>query len=386
MEEVTIISYPGPRKNNLLSMAQMRSRYMMPFGGRSRVVDFTIRNSMVSGARKTIIFNNWDDDLEEYVENYGPFKGTKFPPIKVVSRDHADIKTCYELILDSNTDYYIMFNGDNASYIDFAAVMAEFKKKKKRKALLFKMNFGGTANLAHTILVTNQKLLLEVINSAMDEGRGAPNVFDMIINIMLNRGIDSEVFNVLYWPVRSIPEYYAFNMSVLRDQELFRLLYADSSIKSWIRFEGYARLGVHSRIQHSLISDHCNINGTVINSIIFPGVFIGEKTVVRDSIILPAARIGAGARITRTIIDERTDFGEDSDYLNIGDGCAVGEEREGLKNNDFPRSLFGSVTLIGKDCRIPDNARIGGACYVASGLGAEYFEKNRALYDGLSVT
>ncbi len=52
MEEVTIISYPGPRKNNLLSMAQMRSRYMMPFGGRSRVVDFTIRNSMVSGARK----------------------------------------------------------------------------------------------------------------------------------------------------------------------------------------------------------------------------------------------------------------------------------------------------------------------------------------------
>jgi ADP-glucose pyrophosphorylase len=79
MEEVTIISYPGPRKNNLLSMAQMRSRYMMPFGGRSRVVDFTIRNSMVSGARKMIIFNNWAADLEDYVENYGPFRGTKFP-------------------------------------------------------------------------------------------------------------------------------------------------------------------------------------------------------------------------------------------------------------------------------------------------------------------
>jgi hypothetical protein len=63
----------------------------------------------------------------------------------------------------------------------------------------------------------------------------------------------------------------------------------------------------------------------------------------------------------------------------------VGTLTESLKNNDFPQSIFSSVTLLGKNCRIPERSNIGGACYVASGLGAEYFTEKRYLYDGLSV-
>ncbi len=386
MEEVTIISYPGTRKNSLLSLASGRSRYMLPFGGKSRVVDFTIRNSLSSKARKTILFNDIDDDLETYVENYGPFKEMKFPPIKVVSREYSDIKTCYELILDSNTDYYIIYNGDNPSFIDFREMIRGFKKSRK-KAVLYKMNIDGSATLANTILVTDQKTLLDVINGAMEEGRHAPNVFEMIINIMLNTGIGGGVYDVFYWTVNSVPDYYFINMQMLRDPKLFSLLYRESDIKSFVRFPGYAKVGRHAKIQNSFISDFCDINGTVINSIVFPGVYVGEKSVVKDSILLPAVRIGANARIYRTIVDEKTDFPQepDQDYLNIGNGCIVGTEAEGLKNNDYPRSIFASISLVGKNCRIPDGSRIGGACYVGPGVGPDFFEKSKTLYDGLSA-
>lgn len=42
MDNVTIISYPGPKDNSLLSLTDTRSRYMLPFGGRFRVIDFTL--------------------------------------------------------------------------------------------------------------------------------------------------------------------------------------------------------------------------------------------------------------------------------------------------------------------------------------------------------
>ena len=83
MEDFTIISYPGTRNDLLLSLTESRSRYMLPIGGRFRVVDFTLRNSFTSRARTTIIYNNLDDDLEQYVDRYGPFGDMKFPPLRL---------------------------------------------------------------------------------------------------------------------------------------------------------------------------------------------------------------------------------------------------------------------------------------------------------------
>ena len=109
---------------------------------------------------------------------------------------------------------------------------------------------------------------------------------------------------------------------------------------------------------------------------------------MKDSIILPYNAIGAGANVVKSVIDERTPPKKDTPAENrftIGSRCHVGSEHEQLKSKDFPRSIFQSITLIGKDLRIPDGARIGGACYVSSGKGDEFFSKSKYLYDGLSI-
>lgn len=388
MDDFTIISYPGIRDESLLSLTEDRSKYLLPFGGRFRVVDFTIRNSSSSGARHTIIYNNREDDLESYVENYGPFKDRKFPAIKVVSRDYSDVRLCYNLVMDSNTDYYIIYNGDNPSIIDFAGLIEKYKKKKKAGAMLFSMKTTSRESMAYTILITNQKSLLSVINEAMDEGRHAPNLFEMIINALINRGIKSEMMSAHYWPIKSIPDYYRFNMTLMKSRDLFSRVFGDPAMKGFIPGEGFAFLGKHARVSGSFVSDNCVIKGTVQNSIIFPGVEIDEKATVMGSIVLPYNRIGAGASVVKTVIDERTppraDVPSDSRFT-IGNRCNVGSEHEQLKSKDFPKSIYQSITLIGKDSRIPDGARIGGACYVSSGRGDEYFARSKYLYDGLSV-
>ncbi len=385
MDEVTILSYPGEGSDGLLSLDGDRSRYLLPFGGRFRVADFTVRNSLLAEARRTIIFNNMDDGLEDYVERYGEFRKEKFPRFKVVSSEKQDIQMFYKLIMDSNTSIYILYNGDNPSLIDFSALVARFRKTRKH-SILYKMHFNNSATLAHTILVTNQKALMSVISRSMDEDRKAPNIFAMVKNILVNRGIETSTFHVRYWPLRTVPEYYRYQMDILSGAELFDLFYKESDLKSHIDVGRYARLGPRAKITRSIVSDGCDIDGSVVNSIIFPGVSIGEGAVIRDCILLPNVEVGARSRLTRVIMDERKVSGEETSAQNVGERCMVGSEVEALKNNDFPRSIFNGITLLGKNCDIPHGARVGGACYVAPGLGNEFFIKTKSLPDGMSIT
>lgn len=384
MENTTIISYCSSDSDALLSLTESRSKYMLPFGGRFRIVDFTIRNSISSGIRSTIIYSNREDELEDYVENYGPFRYHSFPPIKVVTREYSDIMFCYNLIMDTNTAYYIIYNGDNPSIIDFEEIIKEYKRKRSN-SVLFKIMISGRTKMAYRILVTRQKDLLDVINLAIDENRTSPNIFEMIINIMINKGMKEAETNAHYWPINNIPDYYAMNMEILKNPELFSLVFKKSSIKSFIKGDDHALVGINARIAYSFISDSCKIFGTALNSIIFPGVEIGEKTIVKDSIVLPYTKIGLGSNLIRTIIDESTDMYDKMDYLNIGNNCYIGSENDQIKNNDFSKSLYRSITLIGKNCNLPNGARIGGACYIASGKGEEYFQKTKYLNDGLSL-
>ncbi len=372
---------------SLLSLTDSRSRYMLPFGGKFRIVDFAIRNSAASGAARTIIYNNYDDGLAEYVGNYGPFSQKSSPCINVVSREFSDIRFCYNLIMDSNTAYYIIYNGDNPSIIDFTELIDRYRKKKSQ-SVLFSLHLANRESMAYTILVTSQKALLEVVNQAIDEERHAPNIFEMIINIMINRGIKKDTVNAVYWPMKNVPDYYLYNMKLMKSRELFSRIYGDKTMKTFVRGDGYASIGRHARVENSFISDSCTINGTVENSIIFPCVEIGEKAVIKDSIILPYNKIGPGARITKTIIDEFIAAPEEegaAGTFTIGGKCYIGSDHEQLKNSEYPRYLYRSITLIGKNCVLPEGSHIGGACYVASGKGLDFFSKSKYLYDGLSI-
>ena len=384
MNDFTIISYPDTNKRSLLSLSQSRSRYMLPFGGRFRVVDFTIRNSFSSGARQTILYSDINDHLDEYVSLYGPFDEEMFPPIKVVSKDYSDIEVCYNLIMDSNSSYYIIYNGDTPSIIDFNAIIKRFKKRRS-DAILYRLNYRGTASMAYKIMIIKQKKLLKVIDEARDAGSTSPNIFEMVINTIVNQGVKEDTFDAQYWPIKNIPEYYNLHWEIIWNPEIFGQLFKEKIIQSKIQAQGYAEIGPEGKISNSFMSDYCYINGKVENSIIYPGVEINAGSHIKDSIILPHVKIAPGAKITRSIIDERTDLNPENTYFNIGESCRIGSTEEFMKNTDFPKSLYLSITLVGKDNRVPAETRIGGACYVNSGVASDYFQQVRVLNDGKSA-
>ena len=77
-----------------------------------------------------------------------------------------------------------------------------------------------------------------------------------------------------------------------------------------------AKVGPTAQVHKSLISHGCEIAGTVVNSVLSPGVRVDVGAVVRDSIVMFDSVIRAGAVVDRAILDKE---------VVVGQGAIVGE-------------------------------------------------------------
>ncbi|MBN2434816.1 MAG: hypothetical protein JXK07_06070 [Spirochaetes bacterium] len=384
MKDATIISYPGYHDDYLLSLTGLRSRYMVPFAGRYRVVDFTLRNAFFCKAKNLFIFSRVNDDLAFYVESHPIVKTGKTTVVKTVISEKTEIRMIYDMVKSTQTAYYILHCGDNPGFINFYKLFEKYQTK-KAATILFKLKLGDKASLAYTILITTRKFLLSVLKKALNSNETSPNVFEMIVNMLINKGVLNSTFKATYWPIRSVPDYYDYNMFLFKDQASFNRIYEDNLLLSGIERDNTTQIGPFAKITRSYISDGCILNGTIDNSIIFPGVIVAERAVVRDSILLPYVGIGQQSVIQRSIIDEFTDYNQSDILFNISEKVRIGSDELQLKNNDFPRSIYNAITLIGKNSIIPSGVRVGAACYIASGVSSSVFDEKKTLYDGLSI-
>jgi glucose-1-phosphate adenylyltransferase len=118
-------------------------------------------------------------------------------------------------------------------------------------------------------------------------------------------------------------------------------------------------------LESSLVANGGRIAGRVRNSVLFPGVVVEPGAEIVDSVIMPDVTIGAGARVDRSIIDK---------YTKIGAGAVVGEG-DVLERTDL--AWLEGLTLLGKDCVVPEGARIGRQAVLGVGAGPADFTEQR---------
>lgn len=380
MNNVTVISYPSSMGKNLLSLNDLRSRYMIPAAGKFRIADFVIRNSLACEASRTVIFSDIFDDLTYYIDSHPVHEYYPGFNISTVLQSPISVDKISEVISEKETKYYIFYNGDNPGIIDFNKVIKAYQKS-KGSTILFKLKIDGKATMAHTVLMTDKRSFLGVLKKAKKEQLQAPNTFEMLINMIVNKGVKNAVYNAIFWPLNTVVDFYKMNMHLCKNNELKELLYDDPYLLRGIKVDQPAQIRMFADIKNSFISDGCIINGKVENSILFPGVIVGEKTIIRDSILLPYVSVDKGTKIENSIIDEFTDYSQSDVLFNISSDCSIGSLSKGSKNTQNPKALYDGLTLIGKNCIIPKSIKIGGACFIGSGCSMSDFSKNKTIHN-----
>jgi glucose-1-phosphate adenylyltransferase len=178
----------------------------------------------------------------------------------------------------------------------------------------------------------------EDLESSKDFGKN-------IIPKMLNAGERMFAYSFRgYWrDVGTIESLWQANMDLL-DEDV------DKDMKDW---KVYSRttgkpphyIGATGSMKNSIISEGCEIYGSVEHSIIFPGVKIHGGAYVKDSIIMANSVIGENTTVQYSIIDENAE---------IGSNTRIGEEKTETTG----------ITVIAKDIRIGDGVVVAAGAMV----------------------
>ena len=129
-------------------------------------------------------------------------------------------------------------------------------------------------------------------------------------------------------------------------------------------------------MHRSLVSHGCVINGSVVNSILSPGVVVDVGASVRDSIVLFDTIIRPGAVVDRAILDKE---------VAVGPGAIIGEGTDyDVVNRKEPGRLNTGISVVGKRAVIPRGVRIGRNVLIGEGVRAADFT-SRVIRSGSTV-
>jgi glucose-1-phosphate adenylyltransferase len=164
-------------------------------------------------------------------------------------------------------------------------------------------------------------------------------------------------------------------MDLIADLPALNLYDSGAEVRTVYRGKPPVKIGPGAQIVRSLVSNGAIINGRVEKSVIFPGVFVEDDAVVRDSIIFDDATVGREAVVDRSIVDKQ---------VWIGSGCHIGYGDDLTPNKEEPENLNAGITLVGKGARIPGDVKIGRNCKIGCWVASSDFP-SKVIPSGESI-
>ncbi|PWW26251.1 glucose-1-phosphate adenylyltransferase [Cytobacillus oceanisediminis] len=352
----------GGKGSRLSSLTKSLAKPAVPFGGKYRIIDFTLSNCTNSGIDtvgvltqyQPLVLNSyigigsaWDLDrknggvtvLPPYSESSEVkwYTGTasaiyqnlnylkQYDPeyVLILSGDHI-YKMNYELMLD----YHIEKGADatisvievpwpEASRFGIMNTSEDMRVAEFDEKPAFPKN-----NLASMgIYIFNWPVLKEYLEMDDRNPESSHDFGKDIIPLMLdeNKKLFAYPFNGYWKDVGTVKSLWEANMDLLDDECDLNLFDHDWRIYSVNPNHPPQYISPEAEVAESLINEGCTIEGEVEKSVLFQGVLVGKGSVIRESVIMPDAIIGENVYIEKAIVPSG---------MNIPDGFVISSSEE----------------------------------------------------------
>ncbi len=383
METLALI-LAGGRGSRLDVLSELRSKPAVPFAGKFRIIDFALSNCCNSGIFQIGILTQylplslnehigvgkpWDlDRRDSFVTLLQPNNSWYEGTADAVRKNLAFVKRYA-------SKYVLILSGDHIYKMDYSKMIEQHKATGADVTIAAKIvpieeasRFGiletddelqvtkfvekpkePKSNKASMgIYVFSTKALVEAIESHPDI-----KDLDFGMHIIPSMIKDKKVFAYEfydYWKdVGTYDSYLETNLELCK--EGCKLDLYDTSWKIYTKSEDLppVKVGDDAVVKDSLLSHGDQILGTVVNSVLSPGVKIGAGAVIKDSVILNDVQIGENVKIERSIIDKNTIIGKNS---------IIGTGNDFTPNKERPEVLSSGINVIGKRIVIPEGTVI----------------------------
>jgi glucose-1-phosphate adenylyltransferase len=410
----------GGEGSRLGILTAKRTKPAVPFGGKYRIIDFTLSNCVNSGIFDIMILAQYrPHSLIEHIGAGGPWDLNRdftggariFTPYKArgasdwylgtadaVQQNFRFIKNnSPDLVLilsgdhiyEMNYDAMIAFHLDHGAALTMATIRVPLSECSRfgivevddayRVASFVEKPENPPSNLANMgVYLFNLNVLDRVLWEDHQQSETSHDFGKDILPGLIARGERVYAYPYTgYWvDVGTVNSYWQAHMDLLIEKPQI-----DLNDRTWIihtRTEEQppVRLAKGAMVEDSMASDGCVIasEAQISRSVLSPGVRVGRGAVIRESIILTDASIEAGSVIEHAIVDKR---------VRIGENCRVGNLGQGLET---PIAMIGKNSIIPPGFIIEPGAIIG-PDVIASDFstnlvrGDEYIQTKRLAYE-----
>jgi glucose-1-phosphate adenylyltransferase len=400
----------GGESPNLSVLTALRSEAAVPFGGKYRIIDFALSNCVNSGVFDVAVLTQyqprslnahiglgrpWDlDRTSGGVRILQPYQSTRGER-GAWQEGTADALRFNLDVIPEAADEVLILAGDHIYKMDYRP-MLRFHREREADVTLAVRTVPGFETHRYGMVVTDpdgrvaefeekphrtasrlasmgvyvfrRDLLVEVL-AARSGSRQRDIGSDIIPKIVPVKQVYAYRFHGYWVDAGTVQSYYEANTALLGETPALDLYDPEWVIHTRSEERPAAQIGPEARVEGNLLCDGCRVDGTVLRSVISPGVYVAPGAVVRDAIVMTDTVVEAGAQLDRAIVDKR---------VRVEQGARLGWGDDNTPNQRWPERLNTGLTIVGKSAVVPQGTVVGRNVVIFPGVKA-------ATYPGKEV-
>ncbi len=358
----------GGQGSRLYVLTQNIAKPAVPYGGKYRIIDFPLSNCINSGIDTVGVLTQYQPlELNDYIGSGQPWDLDRMnggvhvlPPYqKATGSDwyKGTANAIYQnlhFIDRYNPEYVLILSGDHIYKMDYSEMLEEHKKNNADCTIAVlevpleeASRFGimnadedgkiyefeekpahPKSNLASMgIYIFNWSKLKSYLIEDEKDPNSSKDFGKNIIPKML--GNEERMFAYRfngYWKdVGTIDSLWEANMDLLDPKVPLELYDPNWKIYSRNPVMPPHYISKEAVVQNSMITEGCEIHGSVDFSVLSSGVVVEPGAVVRDSILMSGTVVKSGAVVEYAIVAEN---------VTIGENAMIGKRPEDTENKD----------------------------------------------------
>lgn len=335
------------KEEKIPPITDIRSPLALPISGRYRLIDFLLSDMSNAGITNVgVVTSSNYSSLMDHIKSGSPWdldrkkQGLNILPPNLRRVQEGGLKGnidllagVYDYIRRSHQTYVILSLGTHIYNINYEAVVEEHINRQADITVLYKDMTGleeselsrftlleldhdkrvidmeikpyypKSAITGMDVYVMEKELLLSIIDEC--NARGDHDfIKDAVLKKLSALMVYGYEFTGYTDRIDSLKSYYKNNMLFLNKEIREDLLNPKNPVYTKFKDQSPTKYGDGAKVENSLISDGCVIEGTVINSVLSRGVVIQKGAVVKNSIIMQDSVIEEDVCLDHIVFDK----------------------------------------------------------------------------------